>query len=598
MPLFKAEKYTDIRDLYEKTAKKFPDMTAFIFRETAAGEIHKKTFSEFKADMDAMRMILTEMGLFGKKIAVIGENSYRWAVAHSSILSGLGISVPLDRLLPEEEVLGLLERGCVSAVFYDGSFIDVMKEAQKKFHGIEAFICLRGAKFTTEIPEDFSREPGFHRFDDILEKGHLLLKTGDLSVLHQEIDPNEITALLFTSGTTSQAKGVMLSSENLVSDVYGIAQVEKFPAGSKYLSVLSMHHTFESTCGLLFALSLGMCCCICDGLRYIQKNLIEYKAELMIGVPILFETFYKKIQAGLEEKGKLKTVSRMIKITGFLRKIGIDVRRKVFKEVLDFFGGEFRYGICGAAPIDPKIILFFEGIGIDIYQGYGLTETAPVIAACNPENLIPGTVGLPMGNATLAIDNAEDGHEGEILVKGPMVMQGYYENPEATAEALDSDGWFHTGDVGRIEKKNGCLFITGRIKSMIVLKSGKKVFPEELEQWISRGEYVKEAIVFADTEEDGEVLVSAKVVLDKEAIEASGISLLRIPEMIVSLIKKVNQELPSYKTIRQYAYSFELLEKTTTLKMKRAVEEQKALMAFRVRKVAGKFINSVNIDLT
>ena len=473
-----------------------------------------------------------------------------------------------------------------------------MKEAQRKFPHIEAFVCLRGTRFKTEIPEDFCNEPGFYRFDDLLERGHHLLKDENKYDLKNEIDPEKMAALLFTSGTTSQAKGVMLSSENLVSDVYGMALVETFPAGSRYLSVLSMHHTFESTCGLLFALSCGICCCICDGLRYIQKNLVEYKINLMIGVPVLFETFYKKIQAGLEEKGKLKTVNTMLKVTKALRRIGIDIRRKVFKEVLDFFGGEFRYGICGAAPIDPKIIEFMEGIGVDIYQGYGLTETSPVIAACNPKNLIPGTVGLPMGNTTIAIDCDEDWEEGEILAKGPMVMQGYYHDPEATAEAIDPDGWFHTGDVGRIEKKSGCLYITGRIKSMIVLKNGKKVFPEELEQLISRDSLVKEAIVFGEIQEDLEVWVSVRIILDEEALEKENIDASGQREIVSALVKKVNREIPQYKAIRQYVYGFEMLEKTTTLKMKRGMEEKKAISAFQNAKKAGKFTNGMNIDLT
>ena len=596
-PLFDVPLYRDVREIFAAASKRYDAKSAFMYRENPGSDIITKSFVELKADIDALGTSILDLGLRGKRIAVIGENSYRWAISYLAVLSGAGVTVPLDRLLPEDEILGLLERGEVAAVFFDGHFLETMKKAQERMPNIAAFVCMRGGRFKSDFGEDFPDEPGFYRFDKLLEKGHELLRGGDTRFADVVIDPMETAALLFTSGTTSAAKGVLLSSDNLVKDVYGLSQMERFPVGCRYLSVLSMHHTFESTCGLLFGLSLGMCCCVCDGLRYIQKNLKEYKINLMVGVPILFETFYKKIQAGLAEKGKLQTVNRMIKITGFLRKIGIDIRRKVFREVLGFFGGEFQYGICGAAPIDPKIIHFLEGIGLEVYQGYGLTETSPVIAACNPKNLIPGTVGLPMGGATIAIDTAVDYEEGEILVKGPMVMQGYFNAPELTAEVIDKDGWFHTGDYGRIEKKSGCLYITGRIKSMIVLKNGKKVFPEELEHGIGRMPYVKEVLVFGDTLEDAEVVVSAKVVFDKDELDKDGVDEVSLPGRLQELIKDANRKLPHYKAVRQFVYSFEPFEKTTTLKIKRVAETEKIQAFIRDRGILLKSMNGKNVDV-
>ena len=595
-PIFKANKFCDVRDIFDKAAENFSDLPAFMFREHALDSIQCKTFPEFKEDMNAIGTSLIHMGFADQRIAVIGENSYRWAVAHLSIMSGVGVSVPIDRLLPPEEILQLLERSQVAVVFFDQTFFETMKKAKLAMPCIKALVCMRETQAKALSPEDFCFSSDLYRFDDILEKGRIILQEGDRGYKERKIDPQAMVELLFTSGTTSQSKGVMLSSDNLVSDVFAMAQVESFPIGARYLSVLPMHHTFESTCGLLFSLSIGLCCCISDGLRYIQKNMVEYKINLLIGVPPLFESFYKKIQNGLKEKGKLETVNRLIRITHFLRKFGIDIRRIVFKDVLEFFGGEFRYGICGAAPIDPKIILFLEGIGIDIYQGYGLTETSPVIAGCNPKHLVPGTVGLPLGDVTLAIDTDNEFEEGEILVKGPMVMMGYFEADAATDEVIDAQGWFHTGDIGQINKKTGCLSITGRMKSMIVLKNGKKVFPEEVEQWIISLPYVKEALVFGDILPDGDVVVSTKVIFDKEVLEQDKILEKELSNHLSALIREVNAKLPTYKAIRQFVYGFEPLRKTTTLKIRRVVEEKNLFDFIQKTGKSLKSINGKNID--
>ena len=597
-PLYEVPRYSDIREMYMQSAKKYADSPAYQFRYHPSGDIITKSYIEFTEDMRALGTALLHMGAEKQKVAIIGENSYRWALSYATLLSGGGVAVPLDRLLTEEEILGLLARGEVSAVFFDGYYLDVMKKAQETIPAISHFICMRGNRYREDRPEDFCTDPGFHRFDTLLEEGRSLLSNGSDRWENAGHQPEDMVALLFTSGTTSLAKAVMLSAENLVSDVYGLGQMERFPVGIRCLSVLSMHHTFESTCGLLYAFSSGICCCISDGLRYVAKNINEYRVHLLVGVPILFDSFYKKIQAGLKEKGKLETVQRMMKITGFLAKIGIDVRRRIFKEILASFGGEFRYGICGAAPIDPKIIHFLNGIGIEIYQGYGLTETSPVIAANNRKFMNAGTVGKPMGGATIAIDTDTDFEEGEILVKGPMVMMGYYQEPELTREAIDKDGWFHTGDVGRIDKKTGCLYITGRIKSMIVLKNGKKVFPEELEQGITRMPYVKEALVFGETVDDDEVIVSAKVVFDKEAMEKDGVAEETIPESLQSLIRESNAKLPSYKAVRQWVYGFEPMEKTTTLKIKRMDEVKKLLSYLADKGFRMKNVHGQKIDLT
>ena len=596
-PVFQAEQFDNVRILFQKAVAKYPEHDAFIYREQAGGEVIKKTFRDLEKDIHAMQMALADLGLCDERVAIIGENSYPWALTHISLLAGIGVSVPLDRLLPPDEILSLLERAEVSAVFFDASYLKTIQTAQKQFPFIKTFICMNGHRCSKEQAEALADsyltfpKGTFYHFAALLKDGQQLLENGDTTVLRREIDSDKMVSLIFTSGTTSVAKGVMLSTRNLMSNVYGIGQVEYFPSGSRMLSILSMHHAFESTCGLLFAMSIGICCCICDGLRYIQKNLEEYNITLIVGVPVIFESFYKKIQAGLIKEGKLETVERLILVAGFLKKIGIDLRRVIFKKVLAFFGESFRYGICGAAPIDPKIIQFLNGIGIEVYQGYGLTETSPVVAACNHKYLVPSTVGKPMGNLTVAIDNNADGEEGEILVRGESVMLGYYANEAATAEVIDADGWFHTGDVGRIEKKSGCISITGRIKSMIVLKNGKKVFPEELEYCLSRCRYILDSLVFGYTEPDGEIIVSAKIIIDREAFAATGASEIDLPKILADHVKQTNKTIPQYKGVRQFVYSFVPLEKTTTLKVKRSLESERIERFFRTRKEAGTFEN-------
>ncbi|MDD2459310.1 MAG: AMP-binding protein, partial [Eubacteriales bacterium] len=361
---------------------------------------------------------------------------------------------------------------------------------------------------------------------------------------------------------------------NICADIKAVASVVKLWPGIRMLSVLPLHHTFENTCGLYIGLYYGAEIHESDGLRYIQKNLQDYHIEMIVGVPVLFENFYNKVQATLQKTGKDKLVRRLLPITQGLRKIGIDLRRILYKQILTAFGGSLQIGICGAAPIDPEIIRFFDAIGIHILQGYGLTETSPVAAGCNSKVFVPGTVGHPMGGTEIAVDSETPGEPGEILVRGPIVMLGYYQDPAATAEVIDPEGWFHTGDIGRIDPATGCLSITGRLKSMIVLKSGKKVFPEEIEYLLGQDKLIKESLVWGEDDE-GDVVVAAKVVLDRDVLKeklGQDVSEHQIRAHLDQLIREINSRLPSFKGIRQYVFSFQDMVKTTTLKIKRPIE--------------------------
>ena len=391
----------------------------------------------------------------------------------------------------------------------------------------------------------------------------------------------------------------MLSHRNVCADIQGIAGMVKLKPGIRMLSVLPLHHTFENTCGLFMALYVGAQVHEMDGLRYIQKNMQEYGIDMIIGVPLLFANFYAKIQSTLVKTGKEQLIRKMIPLTQGLRRIGIDVRRLVYKRILEAFGGRLHLGICGAAPIDPEIIRFFDAIGVRILQGYGLTETSPVVCGCNSKVFVPGTVGRPVSGVDVAIDTEQAGDDGEILVKGPIVMMGYLDEPESTDSVIDQDGWFHTGDLGRIDPKTRCISITGRVKSMIVLNNGKKVFPEELEYLIGQTGWIKESLVWGDTEQDGDVIVTAKLVIDREKLgEILGLQNdeSAIGQALDQIIADINSKLPSFKGIRRYVYSFQDMVKTTTLKVRRQVEISHLQEMMQRKKLQWRDLIGRNID--
>ncbi len=374
---YSVETHVDLREMLAASEQKYSDSVAFRFRMNPTSEPETRTYKQFSNDCRALGTVLTNLGLAAEKIAVIGENSYGWAVTHTSVLNGVGVSVPLDRMLPADEVFNLLERSGAAAVFYDSTFHTDMMQAAERLPGqLRLLCCLRPdrvktaeADISATVPASGSLkkqviEPVYLGFENLLTAGRNLLAAGNTDYLDAEIDPDALASLLFTSGTTSVSKAVMLSHKNICTDIAGVAGIIKIEVGYRLLSILPLHHTFENTCGLFMALSFGCETAICDGLRYIQKNLEEYRIEMVIGVPALFENFYRKVQDSIRKQGKEKLVRRMTKLTRVLRKAGIDVRRKVFREIHAAFGGHLRLGICGAAPIKAEIIDFFDDIGL------------------------------------------------------------------------------------------------------------------------------------------------------------------------------------------------------------------------------------------
>ena len=419
---------------------------------------------------------------------------------------------------------------------------------------------------------------GFTTYSSLIQKGHSLLVNGDTKYDNVVIDNKKMSIMLFTSGTTSISKAVALSQSNICEDIYALAQMTDIRKEDTFLSFLPLHHTFESTCTFLYGTFSGITVAFCDGLKYVQKNLAEFKVTGFVCVPLMLEIMYKKIKKGIEEQGKAKLVATMSKISNGLLKIGIDIRRKVFKQILDNLGGKLRILIAGGAAMSKDAIQGFLDLGINLLQGYGLTETSPVVAGENDKCKRCGSVGFPLPGINVKIANPDKDGIGEIAVQSPTVMLGYVDNPEATNEVLKDD-WFYTGDLGYFDK-DGFLFITGRKKDVIVLKNGKNIFPEEIEILINKLHYVSESMVFGRPLEDGDYKICAKIVYNKEVVNEMfpNISESDLHEKVWEDIKEnVNHKMPAYKYIREIILTDAPLIKTTTQKVKRQ-EELKVIL--------------------
>ena len=413
---------------------------------------------------------------------------------------------------------------------------------------------------------------------DLKAQGEDLVQQGEKEYIQNKIDEDKMGILLFTSGTTSKSKAVMLSQHNVASNVYAMLLVENFLPTDVNLAFLPFHHIFGST-EMIVMLASGLATAFPDGLRYVAQNLREYKVSLFVGVPLLVEAIYRNIEKEVEKQGKTKTINFAKKVSNALLKCHIDVRKKMFKPVLDALGGNMRFIISGGAPLDKKVAKGFNDLGIELVQGYGLTETSPVIAAENAYKKRSGSIGFPMDNVELEIVDKDENGIGELRVKGPNVMLGYYENEEETNKVI-RDGWFYTGDLGYIDK-DGFIFLTGRQKDMIVLKNGKKVFPEELETLINRLDLVKECLVYGmpDEKDKNDLKLSVKIVYNTEVAKEKypDATEEELRKIIWEQIKEINKTFPPYKYIKNMILTDQELIKTTTQKVKRQEEIKKIL---------------------
>ena len=568
MSLDRTMKFRDFKDMLEQTGEKYGDRPAFILQEENGNRT--VTHKEFRDEVKYLGTALVEMGLKGKRIAVISENRYEWEVAYLAIATGTGIVVPLDKALPENEIESLIERSEVEAIFYSSKYDEAMSNIQKKGNSrLKYFISM-------DLPKT-----EFNKFSqkEITEKGKELLQNGNKEFVNAEIDNETMGIMLFTSGTTSKSKAVMLSHKNICTNIMDIRSVFELDETDRFLSFLPLHHTFECTVGFLYPISIGSCIIFSKGVRHIADELKNFHITAMICVPVVFEKMYEKLIQGIEKKGKLGTVKKASKISNMLLKLGIDIRKKLFKEVHDNLGGELRLLVAGGAALNPEVQKGFQSLGFNLVQGYGLTETSPVVAAELTHQRRLGSIGKKFHSVEVKLDDIDNETQiGELLVKGDSVMLGYYENDEANKEVFTEDGWFRTGDYAKIDK-DGYIFISGRKKFVIVLKNGKNVYPEELEILVNNLPMVSESMVYGTPEDDGNATISVKVVYNKEYIEEKygNISEDEIKNIIWKEIKAINKTMPKYKYIKKLLITDQEFEKTTTNKIKRAVETEKIM---------------------
>ena len=556
--------YKDLRDMLIKSGEKYGNRPAYIFKTDKEDVFREITHKEFRDDIKYLGTKLINMGLKDKRIAVISENRYEWGVDYLAVTTGVGVVVPLDRALPENEIENLLVRSEAEAVFYSSKYSEYMKKIKENSKTkVKYFIQMDLEKNTDEI---YSQK-------QLIEEGKKLLNDGNREFIDAKIDAEKMGIMLFTSGTTAMSKAVMLSHKNICANLMDITKVIKLYETDRFLSFLPLHHTFECTVGFLYPISCGGSIAFCEGIKHIADNIKEYKITAMISVPILFEAMYKRVMKGIEKKGKLEAVKKGIKISQFLLKFGIDIRKKVFKEIHDNLGGKVRLFVAGGAALDPEAEKGFNQLGFTMYQGYGLTETSPVVAAEDDKYRRLGSIGKAFPSLEVKIDEPNEEGIGELLVKGPTVMLGYYNNEEATKESIDEDGWFHTGDLAKIDK-DGYIFISGRKKFVIVLKNGKNIYPEELETLVNKIEGIKETFVYGKPEDDGDYKICAKIVYDKEQMKElyNLEDEEQIKDFVWQEVKKVNKTMPAYKYIREISITQKELIKTTTQKIKRFEE--------------------------
>ena len=562
-------KFTDLKDMLNQTGEVYGDRPAYIFKTEEKGKFRTITHKEFRENINALGTTLIQMGLKDKRIALISENRYEWELSYLAVASGVGVIVPLDKALPDNELESLILRSQVEAIIYSSKYDVIMNTLrEKKNTNLKYFISM-------DLEENTQ---GIYAEKALVEKGKKLLTDGNKTYIDAKIDSEKMGIMLFTSGTTAMSKAVMLSHKNLVTSVMDIIQRFDLTDEDRFLSFLPLHHVFECTVGFLYPISIGGSIAFCEGVKHMAENIKEFEITAMISVPAVFDIIYRKVMKTIEKKGKLANLEKGKKVSQFLLKMKIDLRKQLFKEVHESLGPKLKLVVTGGAALDPETEKGFNDLGFDVEQGYGLTETAPVIAAETPKCRRLGSIGKKFPSVEVKIDDPDEEGIGELMAKGPSIMLGYYENEEATKSALESDGWFHTGDLARIDK-DGFIYISGRKKSVIVLNNGKNVFPEEIETLLNKVEGIKETFVFEKKEDDGDVKVCVEIVYDKELIKElyniEGEE--NIKEFLWDKVKEVNKLMPKYKYVREMVITEEPLIKTTTLKIKRHEELKKVL---------------------
>lgn len=563
--LYSVRHIRDFRDLLEQSENLFADKAAFWVRDNG-GKFRSITYGNFKEDVDALGVALASMGLRSGFIAVMGENRYEWCVSYLAVTNHTGVVVPIDKELPVAEKGNLLSRSGSKALIFSGRYTDEIQTIKNSCNEVEYFINMDQDEDTGDVLS----------FGKLIEKGRRLLNEKKASPSEYRVDDNALSVLLFTSGTTDLAKGVMLSQKNICSNIMSVSRTVHVDSNDRVLSILPLHHTYECTMGFLTLVYSGGTIAFNEGLKHIQKNLAEVKPTILVTVPLLLENMHRKIWNRIRKKpGMAIFVKIMMGVCSVLKFIIPGIRREVFKTIHQSFGGKLRLIVTGAAAIDPVVARGLDRLGVKVLQGYGLTECSPLVIGERDNFYGNGSVGLPVPGVEVRIDNPDAKGIGEIVTRGDNVMIGYYKNQEATEKCL-KDGWFHTGDLGKTGK-SGAYYITGRLKNVIVTKNGKNIFPEEVESYINRSPYVLESMVAGyEDGESGETVVGAQILPNleviKEKLKVHAPSIEDIRKIISDVVKSANREMPLYKRINKFTIRDGSFIKTTTMKIKRYAE--------------------------
>lgn len=559
-----------IREVLASSVERFGGNIAFTLK-IKEGEYRDISYIRYFEELKSLGEAFIEEGIAGQRVGIIGKNSYEWFLAHVANQFSGGLSVMLDKDVKPEELESCLSRTETTVIFYDS----------KERTAVEKAIASGNTKIERAIPL-YACESETDIFD-LLEKGKELYGSRVEPKIDQiVVDPDAVSHFFFTSGTTSQSKIVMLSQWNIMYNTLNMCDVEPFLPTDTTMMLLPYHHTFGSG-GQWVMLASGIRTVYCDGLKYFQKNLAEYGVTFFVGVPILIETMYSKIKKTIEKKGLTDRVRTFSKLARYLNKAHIDVRRKIFKGVLDGLGGKLRFIIIGASAADPECVQAFNDFGVLCIQGYGLTETSPVLIAERPGWQRLGSIGIPMKGVEIELINKDENGVGEIIARAENVMKGYYNDREAT-DAVIKDGWFYTGDLG-YKDKDGFYFITGRKKDVIVLRNGKNVSPEELEQLVSKLPYELENMVigFNESGDDRDPAVTLKLVYDPEHEALVGKTIEEIEEIVKADVEKINEKMPLYKRINRIYVTDQPMEKTSTMKIRKFIEKEKLLAEIRAK---------------
>lgn len=562
----------DLRDMMYKSVERYGrEQVAFRQRFVKGEPFREITYGQTLDDLNALGTALAARNLLGKRIAIIGDNCYQWASSYLAAVCGLGVAVPLDKELGASELEQLVAEADCECVLFTKKFLSIFQDIHERGEtNLRILVNLNAEE----------EKDGVLSWARLIDEGKQRVLEGDRTYLDAEIYADEMGVLLFTSGTTGIAKGVMLSHTNICSDLMSAPTMLYVDPTDIFFSVLPIHHTYECTCGFLMPLYKGASIGYCEGLKYIQKNLQEIRPTFFLGVPLIFESLYKTIWKNIRKQGKEKTVKKVLKLNKTTSKFGLNLNKILLKDILNVFGGRMQMMIAGGAAIDPEILQFFRDLGIMALQGYGLTECAPM-AALNPDdNPRNDSIGhiLP-GDEAMIADKNEEGI-GEICLKGPNVMMGYYHMPEETKKVL-VDGWFHTGDLGYMD--GSYLYITGRKKNVIITRNGKNVFPEELEYYLGKVSLVAESLVWAAKDKDGQDdMIVATIRPDMEEVEAAlgkeaAQDAAKVEQLLWNEVDQINKNLPLFKKIRKITVRKEEFEKTTGKKIKRFVSENKQM---------------------